>query len=68
MSKKDKLFIKQAIKIDELENQLANSDKKLNKIYTMLVSIGGPLNDNKFGFTKEQMTVFEQIERIIEGN
>ena len=58
---KDELISHQAMKIAELEADKLDADSRLNQIHSMIYCIGGPLNDNKKGYTKEQMADFSKI-------
>lgn len=33
----------------------------------LMYAIGGPLNDNKLGYTNDQLLIFQQIARELEG-
>lgn len=57
---------KQAIKIDELESSLFDLQDRIKKAKLHMVCIGGPLNDNKLQFNKEQRKVFHSILQELE--
>lgn len=37
------------------------------RVHSLIYCIGGPLNDNKLRYTKEQLLIFQQISRELEG-
>lgn len=57
----DELIARQALQIAELEEQLADRNKRLRDIDLTLHCIGGPLNDNALGYTAKQLGPFRQI-------
>lgn len=58
---KDKLILKQALRISQLEDSDKFYKNAHNSIYNIIYCIGGPLNDNILGFNKNQMGVFAEI-------
>lgn len=63
---KDELICKQQLEIEHLKIRLgwANEDKQ--KIASALVCIGGPLNDNKLGYSVPQRNYLQQILELAE--
>ena len=57
----DELVARQARRIAELEDKLAEYEEACDKIYLTIYCIGGPLNDNKLGYTHAQMGNFARI-------
>lgn len=63
---KDELIAKQALIIEELSQRLTDIKRANIDIYYILYSIGGPLNDNKLKYTKEQRIPFAKIAELID--
>lgn len=63
--KKDALIVDQALMIKKLKDENKEYQKSMRNINGMLVGIGGPLNDNKYGYNKEQLKIFFDIENQI---
>lgn len=59
--KEETLIAKQALRIAELEERLNECDSRLDAIHSMLVSIGGPLNDNSHSFNGQQLKFLRRI-------
>lgn len=55
------LIAEQAIKIAALEKQVADYQERMKAIKMECICIGGPLNDNKLGYTRVQMMPFSRI-------
>ena len=51
----------QAKHIFQLQHEIKEYESTVHNITTLICGIGGPLNDNKLHFTKEQLTVFSRI-------
>lgn len=62
----DELIASQAKKIFELEAECLAMRKALDRIHLLCVCIGGPLNDNRHGYTKEQLGIFFEIRELAE--
>ena len=62
----DELIGKQQLEIEHLKIRLgwANDDKK--KIQSYLICIGGPLNDNKLGYSVKQRNYLQGILELTE--
>ena len=56
------LIAKQALRIAELEEDMRDRDERLGRIHLMLVSIGGPLNDNVLQFNSSQRQLLHRID------
>ena len=63
---KDQLISKQQLKIEGLEEQLSEFKEKESRLYNNLFGIGGPLNDSRISYTKEQRAEFFSIRDIFE--
>jgi hypothetical protein len=62
---KDSLIAHQALKIAILEKKVGRYKRIFDSIHNTIYCIGGPLNDNKLGFTRTQMSVFARISDLI---
>ena len=60
----DKLIAQQALKIAELEEYMKHYENMTAEIHSIIFSCGGPLNDNKLGYTPSQMVPFDQIAKL----
>lgn len=61
------LIGKQQLRIENLEAKNQALYERLVTIQKMLICIGGPLNDNKHKYSKEQMQIFFEIQKLTEG-
>jgi hypothetical protein len=57
----DELVAKQALRIAELEDDLADREARLRDIHMTCVCIGGPLNDNVLGYTAKQLGPWRRV-------
>lgn len=64
---KDALIAEQQIEIRQLKKFKEQAKADMRKINLTLVCIGGPLNDNVLGYTKEQRKILHEINGIAEG-
>ena len=64
---KDELISKQAMKIYKQKKLIKDYTTRLRCIHNTIYCIGGPLNDNKLGYTKEQMKDFYKIAELAKG-
>jgi len=55
------VIAKQATRIFELEAQVDDLKKRMERIVLHCVCIGGPLNDNVLGYSKAQLVTFARI-------
>lgn len=55
------LIAKQARQIAELEESIAYYKAANKAIHMIIFGVGGPLNDNKLGYSKAQMWPFSDI-------
>jgi len=58
---KDELITKQALKIEELEEEVRLRKEAELTIHRIIYCIGGPLNDNKLGYSRPQLKIFADI-------
>lgn len=56
-----KLIAEQALKIYNLEAEVTRMEDDRRSIRMIIYGIGGPLNDNVRGYTRDQMVPFAQI-------
>jgi hypothetical protein len=59
------LIAQQALKIANLEKEVARFKDNERDIAMIIYGCGGPLNDNVRGYTKDQMIPFAQIAQLI---
>lgn len=55
------LIARQAKQIEELRDENRNLKERIGLARLRIYGIGGPLNDNKLGYTLEQMVTFARI-------
>lgn len=60
--KKDKLIVRQARKIEKLKDRVLLLEGSMKHALQHISCIGGPLNDNKLGYTEKQKATFAKIE------
>jgi hypothetical protein len=58
---KDELIVKQQLEIERLHKGYSEHQAALDRVHGILFCIGGPLNDSKLGYTREQMCDFLKI-------
>lgn len=59
------LIARQALQIEELRDEVKMLREGISVARGHMICIGGPLNDNVLGFTKEQRFVFHRIEQAL---
>ena len=62
---KTELIVKQALKLERLKAELADYKAAEKEISALMVCIGGPLNDNKLGYSPDQLKPFQAIARLL---
>lgn len=62
----DEIIARQARKIERLERRVADLEKAKNEARQHIYCIGGPLNDNKLGYSRAQMTTFFLIAECLD--
>jgi hypothetical protein len=55
------LIARQAKQIEELRDEVADLKERVRRARSHIYCIGGPLNDNKLGYSKPQMVTFARI-------
>ena len=55
------LIARQAKQLEELREEVAELKDRARKARLHIYCVGGPLNDNKLGYTREQMVTFARI-------
>lgn len=60
----EQLIAKQQLQIETLQQALTERNHALQQINLNLICIGGPLNDNAQGYTKEQLRIFWRIKEL----
>jgi len=58
---KDELIVRQAKQIEELRDDVDELRERVRRAKSIIYCIGGPLNDNKLGYTKQQMVTFVRL-------
>lgn len=62
-----KLIVDQVLQMNALEEELRRKETALKEIKWLIICCGGPLNDNFLRYSREQLVIFDQILRLIEG-
>ena len=62
----DELIANQARQIANLNEQVRNYRDSAKRVVSLIYGIGGPLNDNKLGYTKEQILDWFKVIGYIE--
>ena len=62
---KDELITKQQLEIEHFKNELVEKIEMIRQVGSILYCIGGPLNDNKDGFKREQLHTFWRIKEAL---
>lgn len=60
------LIAEQALEIRSLTQENNELRERLSSIRKMLICVGGPLNDNKHNYSKEQLLLFFEIQQETE--
>lgn len=58
---------RQAMRLEALEIENARLRANIKNALSHIVCIGGPLNDNKLGYSKQQMVTFWRIKEELEA-
>lgn len=66
LTKDDEIIANQARQIYVFESLLNQYLENVRKVNKMLYCIGGPLNDNKLEYTREQLQIFFLIQETLE--
>lgn len=62
----EEIIARQARKIEKLERRIADLEKAKNDARSHIYCIGGPLNDNKLGYSRAQMVTFFLISECLD--
>lgn len=62
----EEIIARQARKIEHLERRVTELEEAKNEARRHLYCIGGPLNDNKLGYSKEQLATFFRIAECLD--
>jgi hypothetical protein len=60
------LIAQQALKIAEMEEEIKALKEANDEIHGVIFGIGGPLNDNIWGYTHKQLGPFDQIAKLVD--
>ena len=52
------LIARQAMQLEELRDEVADLKGRMRAAWSHIYCIGGPLNDNKLGYSRPQMATF----------
>jgi hypothetical protein len=55
------LIARRAKQLEELRDEVAGLKERARRARLHIYCVGGPLNDNKLGYTREQMVTFARI-------
>lgn len=55
------VILSQARKLEALEVELAERRERMHKATMLIVCVGGPLNDDKYGCSREIRLLFHRI-------
>lgn len=55
------LIARQAKQLEELRDEVAELKERARRARSHIYCIGGPLNDNKLGYSRPQMVTFARI-------
>lgn len=61
-----KLIAAQQLELADLRQQVAQHNRDKQDVRNMIYCIGGPLNDNKLKYSREQMVIFQRIANLCE--
>ena len=66
MTQDDELILSQSRELFRLRREAEENARVRKAIHGVLYSVGGPLNDNKLKYSKEQLGPFFQISGYLE--
>ena len=61
------LIADQQLEITSLKNKVKAFEEDFKKIHSMLICVGGPLNDNREQYNNEQLKIFFKIHLLTES-
>lgn len=59
--KEAELIARQSKQLEELRDEVADLKERARRARLHIYCIGGPLNDNKLGYSNQQMVTFARI-------
>lgn len=59
------LIARQAMQLEELRDEVADLRERISTALSHIYCIGGPLNDNKLGYSRPQMVTFFRIAEVL---
>lgn len=59
------LIARQAMQLEELRDEVADLRERISAARSHIYCIGGPLNDNKLGYSMPQMATFFRIAKVL---
>jgi len=59
------LIARQAMQLEELRDEVADLKERISATRSHIYCIGGPLNDNKLGYSRPQMVTFFRIAEVL---
>lgn len=63
----EQLCAQQALQIANLTARVKAMNEAMRKIHMVIYCVGGPLNDNKLGYSRQQMEPFSRIAAQADG-
>ncbi len=60
------LIARQAKQLEELRDEVADLKERVRRAKSHIYCIGGPLNDNKLGYSNQQLSTFLRIANELE--
>jgi hypothetical protein len=64
---KNETIARLARRVEKQRQQIKHHRGVRTRVRLLIYGCGGPLNDNKLKYTKEQLLIFQQIARELEG-
>ena len=61
------VIARQARRIEALDDMVKDLTERIRRARLRMTCVGGPLNDNVKGYTKDQLFTFHRIENDLEG-
>ena len=64
MNEKDVIY-NQAVKIETMIERISELDNAVKECLSQMTQVGGPLNENALGFSREQLVFIFKLHRIL---
>ena len=61
------LIARQSKQLEELRDEVADLKERIRKARMHIYCIGGPLNDNRLGYSRPQMVTFALMAEELDG-